>query len=752
MIKNTLLLITMLFFSAELTAQQQYDSTRTEIRNYRRTLPQQTDNDQLTKFPVFPLNKQTTGTDDFWTVLNPKIQFVRYNSIDFVNPDTGWAVGMNGAIIITTDGGKNWLDRSFPTNTHLFRLDSYNGQVVIISGHEGIILRSSDGGENWEEIESGVTTRLFTVQMMNDTVGWIVGLNGTLLKTIDSGISWQKVTIQGYSELDYFSLEFFDNSTGYIICNNGQILKTNDGGEKWELQITGDPDELHDIKTFSRERAVTGGISGEMYYTTNGGDSWIQAITSLPSTVNSIAFVDDTLGYTIGTIDNLTHITTDGGITWNWSWNNFGEQFITFVNDSVGYNVGSEMKIFKTIDKGNMWKPLIINSDLFDVFFISEQVGWIAAPLAYEETMWAVYKTTDSGENWEYDQSVPYSNLGPPTTILFLDSLNGFIGGPSNKIIKTTDGGNTWIVSNVNGLNNTDGYNNKFFFIDSSTGWAVNTKGGIIKTTDSGLNWFAQLNHFTSTSINSIFFHNPSDGWAVGSKSFITTDGGDTWVQENEFDSKIFYDVYFKSKTVGWLLGDSLYYTTDGGDNWKSLKNVPVWFRGEFEWVDEEEGYISGFPFYKTTDGGNTWQDMLNTPGRSFSPFSAPVKGFGYGVGNKGLIMKFDDRITSVKEHSVLNPAETSLYQNYPNPFNNTTVIKFILKTSGSVNITLYDILGRKIINLIDKDFYKGEHFVSWNGKNEFGKYVSSGVYIYRLTIKTRREVRTFDRKLSLIK
>ncbi|GBD88475.1 Ycf48-like protein precursor [bacterium BMS3Abin03] len=687
----------------------------------------QTAINNLQRETSFPSYKIKTNSD-FWTVLNPKIPFVRYYSIDFVNPDTGWAVGMNGAIIITTDGGKNWLDRSFPTNTYLIRLDSYNGQVVIISGNDGIILRSSDGGENWEEIESGVTTRLFTVQMMNDTVGWIVGFNGTLLKTIDSGISWQKVTIQGYSELDYLSLEFFDNSTGYILCNNGQILKTNDGGEKWELQITGDTGGLHAIKTFSTERAVTGGSSGKMYYTTNGGDSWIQATTSLPSNVNSIAFADDTLGYAIGTIDNLTHITTDGGITWNWSWNDFGEQFITFVNDSVGYNVGSEMKIFKTIDKGNKWKPLIINGDLADVFFISEQVGWIAAPFAYEESMWAVYKTTDSGENWEYDQSIPYSNLGPPFTILFLDSLNGFIGGPSNKIIKTTDGGNTWIVSNVNGLNNTDGYNNKFFFIDSSTGWAVNTTGGIIKTTDGGINWFAQLNHSSLSSINSIFFHNSLDGWAVGERTFTTTDGGNNWVQKSEFDSKIFYDVYFKSETVGWLLGDSLYFTTDGGDSWESLKNVPVQFRGEFEWVDEEEGYLSGFPFYKTTDGGNTWQDMLNTPEKYFSPFSAPVKGLGYGVRNKGLIMKFDDRIINIKESIEVIPEEFILYQNYPNPFNPTTTINYSLEGTGVITLKVYDILGREVTTLVNENKTAGNYTIKFNAY-----HLPSGIYFYRL-------------------
>jgi len=107
--------------------------------NNRRTIPQQNDNNQLTKSLVSSLNKQTIGPDDFWTELNPEVPLVSYWGVEFVTPELGWAVGQQGAIIKTTNGGEEWIDKSFSNMTDLLRLDSYNGEVVIVAGEQGII-------------------------------------------------------------------------------------------------------------------------------------------------------------------------------------------------------------------------------------------------------------------------------------------------------------------------------------------------------------------------------------------------------------------------------------------------------------------------------------------------------------------------------------------------------------------------------------------------------------------------------------
>ncbi len=76
---------------------------------------------------------------------------------------------------------------------------------------------------------------------------------------------------------------------------------------------------------------------------------------------------------------------------------------------------------------------------------------------------------------------------------------------------------------------------------------------------------------------------------------------------------------------------------------------------------------------------------------------------------------------------------EFKLYHNYPNPFNPSTTIRYRLSAAGSVKVTVFDLLGRKIITLIQKPQTAGEHTVRWNGKNNRGALVASGIYIYQL-------------------
>jgi hypothetical protein len=78
-------------------------------------------------------------------------------------------------------------------------------------------------------------------------------------------------------------------------------------------------------------------------------------------------------------------------------------------------------------------------------------------------------------------------------------------------------------------------------------------------------------------------------------------------------------------------------------------------------------------------------------------------------------------------------PAHFNLDQNYPNPFNPETVIKFSLPQDSRVSLKVYNILGQVVNTLVDETLPAGNHSVSWNGKNERGTDVASGVYFYRI-------------------
>ncbi|MFC1898619.1 T9SS type A sorting domain-containing protein [Candidatus Cloacimonadota bacterium] len=91
----------------------------------------------------------------------------------------------------------------------------------------------------------------------------------------------------------------------------------------------------------------------------------------------------------------------------------------------------------------------------------------------------------------------------------------------------------------------------------------------------------------------------------------------------------------------------------------------------------------------------------------------------------------------------------TSLIVNYPNPFNPSTTIEFSLPNDSIVDLLIFNIKGQKIKSLIKNEYTKGSHSIIWNGDDESGKLVSSGIYYYILNVNGKTEA---VRKCLLLK
>ena len=78
---------------------------------------------------------------------------------------------------------------------------------------------------------------------------------------------------------------------------------------------------------------------------------------------------------------------------------------------------------------------------------------------------------------------------------------------------------------------------------------------------------------------------------------------------------------------------------------------------------------------------------------------------------------------------------------NYPNPFNPTTIISFSVPEENKIKLTIFNIKGQKIKSLINEQYSKGKHSVAWNGDDELGESVSSGIYLYELNVNGKTEV-----------
>lgn len=104
------------------------------------------------------------------------------------------------------------------------------------------------------------------------------------------------------------------------------------------------------------------------------------------------------------------------------------------------------------------------------------------------------------------------------------------------------------------------------------------------------------------------------------------------------------------------------------------------------------------------------------------------------------------DQIVAVDPNDDVHPASVTLYQNHPNPFNPTTRIEFTLSRPTQVTLKVYNVMGQEVRQLVTgAQASAGQHHVFWDGRNDDGVPVSSGVYLYRLmagdVVKTRRMI-----------
>ncbi len=125
----------------------------------------------------------------------------------------------------------------------------------------------------------------------------------------------------------------------------------------------------------------------------------------------------------------------------------------------------------------------------------------------------------------------------------------------------------------------------------------------------------------------------------------------------------------------------------------------------------------------RNPDGSDTWETFsLPTPGRS----------------NSGLNI----------EITPLLPLNYFLEQNYPNPFNPETVIQYAVPELTAISLIVYDLLGKEVKTLVSGLRHAGRHSVAWDGRDNFGKDVSGGIYLYRINSGTNTQVK----KMLLVK
>jgi len=102
--------------------------------------------------------------------------------------------------------------------------------------------------------------------------------------------------------------------------------------------------------------------------------------------------------------------------------------------------------------------------------------------------------------------------------------------------------------------------------------------------------------------------------------------------------------------------------------------------------------------------------------------------------------LESSDITTNQPKYAILS---FKLYQNYPNPFNPETTIKYDLLEDSEVILTIYNLMGKKIRTLVNEAKRAGYHNAVWDGTDDLGQPVASGIYVYQLKADRFSDVRS---------
>ena len=534
-----------------------------------------------------------------FTWQNPLPQGNALQATDFVTDSLGWAVGDNGTVIKTADGGYTWTQQGpiVPQGAEATVNDCRD--VCFVDAMHGwtiagqYVYGTTDGGTTWTEIEpmshdGGGYLAWQSIDFADANNGWVVGVatagGGTyIFHTTDGGASWTEQhdpTAAGFTQIVAAS-----STTAYVSGYFNGYLKTTNSGGTWTQQLFSGT--AHDA-AWTDSIAADGSLNvyvatgGDVLRTGTGGSSWTtMTVDSGSEPIATVCTLEGTTG------------------TYAWAFTNAANAYRTSNSGATTWTAGGAVG-------GNVAVSPDATS-LSGLFVISED-GLMAS--------------SDLGNTW----SPRFAGVGEDGTVSldFVDTLTGVAVGGADYW-GTADGGSTWAVSHPMGsLSMKD-----IFFLESDpqTGWVVGAPAGgtssVYKTTNGGASWASQPE--TDMVASEVCFPDATNGWANAAGQWglfwHTTDGGASWTEVVR--DGFYWDVDFTSTNNGWIALDlasgagRVLHTADGGSTW-TTQTVPTSGGDiyQLDFVDSSYGWCSDSfaNVYKTTNGGATWTELSSSP------------------------------------------------------------------------------------------------------------------------------------------
>jgi photosystem II stability/assembly factor-like uncharacterized protein len=435
------------------------------------------------------------------------------------------------------------------------------------------------------------------------------------------------------------------------------------------------------------------------------------------------------------------------------------------INYNSDFDMGRSSE--KTLNKTNTfnWElKFSAGGKVFkDVSFATPLVGYIVTELG------AVYKTTDGGDNWTNIMNLgfPYYWYGVDALTADTVVISGFNnqGNINSGVIRWSfDGGTSWTNDIILHIPSGVGWLSHIHFFDSNRGIvSAEFSGGMHYTTNGGkdtTSWtYVQVNSDLGWFAGNIDTDSSGNVYTTGIHFAHSSDYGINWTSALPADAVFDGGVDFLEDLLTGMTGGGqisapvsgwTHKTTDGGQSWSQrLYSFPYPIRA-VKFLDDTLALAFGGNLYQeaggiyiTTDGGLTWNLDLNASAEMFSYDVVPtspnsldiwcVGSTGSGTGFTGKLYKASiETLVGIDDQNI-RPDDFQLLQNYPNPFNPVTRIKYSIPSIAtcdrvSVQLKVYDVLGNKVVTLVNEEKPAGEYEVEFKGEG-----LPSGIYFYQL-------------------
>jgi len=729
---------------------------------------------------------KTTDGGNTWSAQNSRTGN-SLQAISFANADIGWSVGVNGTILKTTDGGTTWSARVSGTTATLNAVYFAGFNIGWVAGASGTILKSTDGGNTWVKQTSGTSWELSSVYFLDDQAGWVIGQQGTISKTSDGGKTWSPQTSGTTSHLR--SVSFIDANTGWAVGDAGVVLKTTDGGAVWVKENIGTSTYLNSVHVVAQGTSIFGrmvGLGGAIFKLSDDGNNWSAQVRITINDLNSVHLVlqgGDLAGWAVGANGTILKTKIDGVATPPAEIQpvvatpqTIGEEF--FVEVSVNdiqnlFGASFEMNYTNTayVDYVTATPGDLLGNDVVFLPTPQDSAGKVSVGISR--------KVPQSGINGSgVIARIKFKSLGttPARTQVVFWLSHARANDPAGNAIPLAvlPFSATIALESVvwPGDTNNDGVVNQADVLPIGLHW---NKTGPPRQNGS-CNWVGQVAApwspiaATYADANGEGVVNQADVLCIG-LNWAKTHGAAAGAIAKMMAAKTLNHAN-AAELCYTVTGD----TTAGREFWVDVcaRNVTNLFGISFELLYSPTTYLDP----QTTEAGSfLGNDVI------FFPFIDKTAGkISIGISQKapqtgasgsGVVVKIKMKMsanapsgqavtislqnvmatdpsgapvmimlagrcplkTGVEEftQSGSTPAAFALLANTPNPFNPSTLIKYELPQQVEVKLVIFDLVGRQVRTLVDQRQQAGRYAVTWDGRNEQGQSVASGVYLYQL-------------------